>query len=158
MRRILMTLLGVVLLSGCAERYFNGPGAEALIYPETHVYQLTIKSTAESAAQLGEIVDKVDEIDSGASYLLEYRNSKGKQVALHTLKARPALPQRAEAFALKQNSTLASDLQLTVTYHALMTAACKPAQIEQANPSRNCFSEVARMKQVSHKERIVEGL
>ncbi|HAV1547083.1 TPA: hypothetical protein ACX3EK_001962 [Vibrio parahaemolyticus] len=158
MRRTLMTLLGIILLTGCAERYFSGSGVEALIYPETHVYQLTIKSVSESAEQLGDIIDKVSEIDSGGHYLLEYRNSKGKKVVQHTLKTRATLPLRADSLELKPNSTIDSDLLLTVTYHAMMTQACKPAEIERANPSRNCFSEVARMKQVSHKERIVEGL
>lgn len=158
MKSIVFAMLAAALLSGCAERYFNGSSAEALVYPETHVYQFTVKSGQQTTSQISSILDIVEENDSGASYLLEYRNTKGKKVLDGVMKGREKLPLRAEAFSLRRNSTLSNDIQLTITYHSLLTQPCQPSEIEEGDISRNCFSEVARMKQISHKERLVEGL
>lgn len=158
MKTLFVAVLGALLLSGCAERYFSGPGAEALVYPETHIYQFTVKSTQQTEEKLNMIFDTVDEIDSGASYLVEYRSNKGKKVVYKSLEDKTALRLRADEFVVRQNSSLSNDIQLTITYHALVTHQCAPSEIEEVNVSRNCFSEVARMKQVSHKEHIVEGL
>lgn len=158
MSKLLVMLFLSALLMGCAERFLNGKGAEMLVYPETHVYEFTVKTSQQSEEKLNQLFDAVEEIDSGASYTIEYRNAKSKKVLDKVLSTRPTLPLSAEYFSLNKSSAISSDIKMTITYHDLVTQTCLPSQIEQENMSRNCFSEVARSKQIAHKERIVEGL
>ncbi|MFA0085534.1 hypothetical protein [Vibrio sp. 10N.261.51.F12] len=151
-------MLITLLLTGCSERYYNGKGAEMLVYPEQHVYEFTAKTKAEAIDKLSQIFDSVDEIDSGASYSIEYKNAKAKKLLDASLADKKLLPYRAEAFAVTKNSTLASDVKLTITFHTLVMKKCEPSRIESDNASRNCFSEAARVHQVAHKERLVEGI
>ena len=158
MRHWLFAVLFMLLLSGCTERYFNGKGAEYLVYPETHTYTFTVMSLRETQAQLVDLLQKVQEIDSGASYLFEYRTNKGKKVVSKAIADFPTLALAAESFAIKRNDNQSKDLKVTITYHTLMTQKCDIPQIEGSEFSRNCFSEAARVRQVAHKERLVEGI
>lgn len=158
MRHCLFAVLFILLLSGCTERYFNGKGAEYLVYPETHTYTFTVMSLRETQAQLVGLLQKVQEVDPGASYLFEYRTNQGKQVVTKAVAYFPSLPLAAESFVIQQSGKQSKDLKVTITYHALVTQKCDIPQIEGSEFSRNCFSEAARVRQVAHKERLVEGI
>ncbi|MCW8344516.1 hypothetical protein MD535_00550 [Vibrio sp. ZSDZ65] len=151
-------MLIILALSGCSERYYNGKGAELLVYPEQHVYEFTAKTQLEATNKLSKIFDSVDEIDSGAAYSIEYKNAKSKKLLDASLADKKLLPYQAEVFTMTRNASLASDLKVTITFHALLTKPCQPSRIESTEISRNCFSEAARSQQVAHKERLVEGI
>ncbi|MGR5501283.1 hypothetical protein ACQKP3_11190 [Vibrio sp. DNB22_10_4] len=151
-------ILLVVLMTGCSERYFNGKGAETLIYPETHVYEFTVKSEIEAQEKLKEIFTTIDDIDSGPSYIIEYKNNTAKKIVSKSFESLPFVQYRADVFEWKRNSGLISDLRITVTFHNMANKQCKPVSIEQDLDSRDCFSENARNRQIAHKERLVEGI
>lgn len=151
-------ILLVLMITGCSERYFNGKGAETLIYPETHVYEFTVKSEVEAQQKLEEIFATIDDIDSGPSYIIEYKNNTAKKVASKLFESLPYVRYRADVFEWKRNSGLVSDLRITVTFHNVANKQCKPVSIEQDLDSRDCFSENARNGQIAHKERLVEGI
>lgn len=158
MKNNIVITVVALLLSGCAERYFNGKGAEYLIYPETHTYVFTIISTSETQNQLKTLLEDVQDIDPGASYLFEYRNNKAKNVVTTALVHFPTLALAAESFAVERNNNQSKDLKVTITYHTLVTQKCDLPRVEGPEFSRNCFSEAARIRQVAHKERLVEGI
>ncbi|MCG9658678.1 hypothetical protein VME0621_03943 [Vibrio mediterranei] len=151
-------LLPLLLLIGCSERYYNGKGAEYLVYPETHVYEFSAKDKTEATKKLAQIFDTIDGIDTGPTYIIEYKNNTAKSMLNDSMKELKFLPNRADAFSMTKNSALSSDVKVTITFHNLAKAKCKPVEIETQNSSRNCFSEAARVQQVAHKERLVEGI
>ncbi|AYV19982.1 hypothetical protein [Vibrio mediterranei] len=151
-------LLPLLLLLGCSERYYNGKGAEYLVYPETHVYEFTARDKVEATKKLAQIFDTIDDIDTGPTYVIEYKNNTAKSILKDSMKDLKYLPYRADAFSMTKNGALSSDIKVIVTFHNLAKAKCKPIEIETQNSSRNCFSEAARVQQVAHKERLVEGI
>ncbi|CAH0529495.1 hypothetical protein [Vibrio hippocampi] len=154
----LLTALLLVMTLGCSERYYNGKGHETLVYPETHVYQITAKSKQQTEAQLEQIFRRVDEIDSNPSITVEYRNNRAKGYAQNSIQYDPTLAYRAESFELKRNSSLTTDLKVTITYHTIVSKPCAPAQIEKDLSSINCFSESARNRHIANKESLLEGI
>lgn len=153
-----LLLIGLVTSFGCSERYLAGKGAETLVYPETHVYEFSAKSKLEAKQKLEDIFKTVDSIDSGPSYLIEYKNKSSQKLATESFKDLPLLKYRADQFEWKRNGELTSDLRITITFHNFVVKECQPVSIERDIDSRNCFSENARNKQVAYKERLVEGI
>ncbi|MGF1747827.1 MULTISPECIES: hypothetical protein [Vibrio] len=151
-------MLIIFFLSGCSERYYNGKGAELLVYPEQHVYEFSAKTQPQALEKLSQIFESVDDIDSGASYTIEYKDARAKSMLEASLKDKKLLPYRAEVFTTKRNTGLSSDVKVTIIFHTLIMKPCQPSKIESDDVSRNCFSEAARVQQVAHKERLVEGI
>lgn len=104
------------------------------------------------------LFEQVSEIDPGASYEIEYRNSRARNIAQSAIDKFPTLELAAEAFSLTRNTSLSKDLKVVITYHALVTQKCRMPAIEGPETSINCFVESARARQVVHKESLVEGL
>ncbi|MDN2480400.1 hypothetical protein [Vibrio agarivorans] len=147
-----------IVLTGCAERYLNGKGSEYLVYPETHTYAFSVRSEPETRDQIDHIITTVMEIDPGASYTIKYRNSKAKRVVDAVMANKRALPLSAEHFSISRNSNLSKDLEISITYHTLKQEKCNLVSVDGPDVGRDCFVEAARVQQVIHKERLVEGL
>ncbi|MEZ9697924.1 hypothetical protein AB4455_26555 [Vibrio sp. 10N.261.46.E12] len=158
MKKLIVMVVMMFLISGCAERYLSGKGSEYLVYPETHVYKFSVKSIPATKEQLSNLIAKVNDIDPGASYKFEYRNRNSKHLIDNVVNEFEKLPLSAEAFSVHKNIELDKDLKITVIYHSLLQEKCKFASVEGVDVSQNCFVEAARVGQVIHKERLVEGL
>ncbi|GAL29188.1 hypothetical protein JCM19239_2779 [Vibrio variabilis] len=75
-----------------------------MIYPETHVYEFTVKSELQARQKLEDIVHTIDEIDSGPSYIIEYKNSEARRIALKSFDELPYLKHRADLFEWKKTA------------------------------------------------------
>ncbi|GAL21078.1 hypothetical protein JCM19235_353 [Vibrio maritimus] len=75
-----------------------------MIYPETHVYDFTVKSELQARQKLEDIVHTIDEIDSGPSYIIEYKNSAAKRIVLKSFDELPYLKHRADLFVWKKTA------------------------------------------------------
>lgn len=154
----LLLPLALVSLVGCAERYFSGKGAEYLVYEETHSFAISVQDKESATKKVSNIIEAVEAEDSSASYSIQYRNTAAKQVVDKALKDHPYIELSAEAFSLSRAPNIDSDINIIVSYDAMVRQECTPSQIETKQMSRNCFSENARLQQVADKKRIIRGI
>ena len=154
MQRLLIVSL-LTLLSGCAaERYFGGNGLEAVVYQQKHTIEMSVKDTARAQTQLEALFATIEKQDTGAQYLIEYKNQASKAILEKSLASYPLLQLKSDKVILLKNQQLLTDVKLQVSFYALKTEQCQPVQFGVEHSQLNCFSESARLKQVANKSRI----
>ena len=156
MKKLLLIALLTSSLLGCAnERYFGGNGAEAVVYKENHSFEFAIKKRTETVEQIEHLIRKIESMDKGATYIVEYKSTRTKMMLEPIFKQYPShiiAPKRVE---YRSKSSLPSDLNIHVTLTRLKTQQCLPTKFNTRIGQPDCFVESMRLKQVSDKSRLI---
>lgn len=156
MKRLFTLLVTCLLISACSsERYFGGNGAEALVYDEHHSYEVRIKNKHAVETQLAAVIEKFESLDRAATYRVEYRSTDAKKLLQSLFASYPSHQVEPKRVTYLRNKDLLAELKMDVTVKQLKMAPCQPAQVQVELPTRDCFVESMRLKQVAYKSRLV---
>ncbi|USD61759.1 hypothetical protein J4N45_07310 [Vibrio sp. SCSIO 43140] len=152
----LSLLLLVLLVSGCTtERYFNGNGAETIVYQEVHRVDYVIKKRDATLANMKQFIALSESSDKEANYVVSYKSKSAKNLAEQAFSKFDALTISPSRVQYHQDMSGVADISIIVAVHKIKTQTCQPAQVQQEIGQPDCFVETMRLKQVAYKSRLV---
>lgn len=148
--------VAMLLVSGCtSERYFNGNGAEAIVYQELHRVDYVIKQREATLSNMEKFIALSESSDKEAKYVVSYKSKSAKNLAEQAFSKFDALMIFPSRVQYHQDTSSVADVSITVAVHKIKTQTCQPAQIQQEIGQPDCFVETMRLKQVAYKSRLV---
>jgi hypothetical protein len=143
-------------ISGCTtERYFDGNGAEALVFQEIHRVDYVVKKRNETVEKMEQLIAISESLDKEAVYVVSYKSSTDRQLAEKAFKSFSSLSIDPSRIEYREVSNMIADVRIVVALRQLKTQTCKPAQLQNEIAQPDCFVETMRLKQVAYKSRLV---
>ncbi len=143
-------------ITGCTtERYFDGNGAEALVYQEVHRVDYVINNRSESQQKMEQLIALSESFDKEAAYVVAYKSTADRQLAEKAFKQFSTLAVTPSRVQYRQEQDMIANVRISVAVRQLKTQICQPAQLQQDIAQPDCFVETMRLKQVAYKSRLV---
>lgn len=155
-RLVVLFAVSFMGITGCTtERYFDGNGAEALVYQEVHRVGYVIEKRKESLKKIEQLIALTESFDKEATYVVSYKSKQDRELAEKAFKQVAILAMTSSRIQYLQKPDMIADVRISVSVRQVRTQTCKPAQLLQEIAQPDCFVESMRLKQVAYKSRLV---
>ncbi len=156
MIRHIILLAFALLLSACVDKPLPAKGAEALIYPEEHSFNIDVKRHGLTATQnrVTQIITDFLPAAPDTDWVISYRTLREQKIAKKAeqqLKQAGVSPKRIKR---QQFPSLASDIVIKIKQYHLITENCPAYRFSPNTVKTGCFVETLRMKQIASPSRL----
>ena len=156
MIRHIILLTFALLLSACVDKPLPAKGAEALIYPEEHSFNIDVKRHGLTATQnrVETIITDFLPAAPDTDWVISYRTLREQKIAKKAeqqLKQAGVSPKRIKR---QQLPSLSSDIVIKIKQYHLITENCPAYQFSPNTVKTGCFVETLRMKQIASPSRL----
>lgn len=151
MIRHIILLTFALLLSACVDRPLPAKGAEALIYPEEHSFNIDVKRHGLTATQnkVTQIIADFLPAASDTDWIITYRSLREQNIAQNAeqqLKQAGVSPERIKR---QKSPSMSRDIVIKIKQYQLITENCPPYRFGPNTVKTGCFVETLRMKQIA---------
>ncbi|PSW07393.1 hypothetical protein [Photobacterium lipolyticum] len=156
MIRHIILLTFALLLSACVDKPLPAKGAEALIYPEEHSFNIDVKRHGLTATQsrVEAIITDFLPAAPDTDWVISYRTLREQKIAKKAeqqLNQAGVSPRRIKR---QQLPSQANDIVIKIKQYHLITENCSAYQINTNTVKTGCFVETLRMKQIASPSRL----